>query len=133
MPFHYRTFRRGFILHPYSFTDFYVFDQSSIFLFSVYIYFSKTYIDVCSLLCYNSACSLMALPQKKSKGRSYEAMLIGKQIRYLRRIKEISQQSLAKQVGVSEGWIGRIERGIFMPNIKLLVKLPEPYRCESKT
>ncbi len=44
----------------------------------------------------------MKQPHKKSKGQSFEAVLIGKQIRYLRRIKEMSQQSLAKQVGVSD-------------------------------
>ena len=74
----------------------------------------------------------MVQVQKKSKGRSFEAVLIGKQIRYLRRIKEISQVSLAKQAGVTEGWIGRIERGIHIPNILLLVKIARALQVKVK-
>ena len=74
----------------------------------------------------------MKPPQKKSKKRSFEAVLIGKQIRYLRRIKDISQVSLAKHVGVSEGWIGRIERGIHLPNINLLIKLARALQVKVK-
>ena len=59
-------------------------------------------------------------------------MLIGKHIRYVRRIKDISQASLAKKVHVSEGWIGRIERGIFMPNIKLLIKIARALQVKVK-
>src|SRR5437870_11245274 len=61
---------------------------------------------------------MIQAPKKQSK-RPYEAVLIGKQIRYLRRIKDISQETLAKQIGVTVGWIGRIERGIHLPNIRL--------------
>lgn len=55
--------------------------------------------------------------------RAYETLLIGKQIRYYRRIKEVSQEKLAAKVGVSVGWIGRIERGIHLPNLRLLIKI----------
>jgi len=61
--------------------------------------------------------------QKSKPKRGYEAVLIGKQIRYYRRIKEISQRQLSCKVGVTVGWIGRIERGIHLPNIKLLFKI----------
>ena len=74
----------------------------------------------------------MIQSSKKSKKQSFEAAVIGKQIRYLRRIKEISQVSLAQHVGVSEGWIGRIERGIFMPNIKLLIKIARALQVKVK-
>ena len=62
----------------------------------------------------------MATPKRKP---GYEAFLIGKQIRYYRRIKEMSQKQLASKVGVSVGWIGRLERGIHLPNIRLLFKI----------
>ena len=74
----------------------------------------------------------MVKPQKKSRKRSFEAVLIGKQIRYLRRMKDISQQALAKHVGVTEGWIGRIERGVHLPNMKLLVKLARALQVKVK-
>ena len=56
---------------------------------------------------------------KKQQKRPYEAVLIGKQMGYLRRIKDMSQETLAKQTGVTVGWRGRIERGIHLPNIKV--------------
>ena len=74
----------------------------------------------------------MIQARKKQPKRSFEAVLIGKQIRYLRRIKDISQQTLAKQAGVTVGWIGRIERGIHMPNIRLLVKIARALQVKVK-
>ena len=68
----------------------------------------------------------------KQKGRPFEAVLIGKQIRYLRRIKDISQETLAKQTGVTVGWIGRIERGVHLPNIRLLVKIARALQVKVK-
>ena len=69
---------------------------------------------------------------KKQQKHPFEAVLIGKQIRYLRRIKDISQETLAKQTGVTVGWIGRIERGIHLPNIKLLVKIARALQVKVK-
>ncbi len=68
----------------------------------------------------------------KSTKKLFEAVLIGKQIRYLRRIKEISQETLAKKVNVTVGWIGRIERGEHMPNILLLVKIARALQVKVK-
>ena len=59
----------------------------------------------------------------KQKGKSFEAVIIGHQIRYLRRVKDMSQTTLAQKAGVSLGWIGRIERGMYLPNLKLLFKI----------
>ena len=74
----------------------------------------------------------MLSPHKKQKGRAFEAVVIGKQIGYLRRIKDISQETLAKQCGVTVGWIGRIERGIHLPNIRLLVKIARALQVKVK-
>ncbi len=64
--------------------------------------------------------------------RSFEALIIGKQMRYLRRVKDISQATLAKKVGGSIGWISRIERGIYLPNIKLLIKIAKALQVRVK-
>ena len=69
---------------------------------------------------------------QKQKNQSFEGVLIGRQIRYLRRIKEVSQETLANQCGVTVGWIGRIERGIHLPNIKLLVKIARALQVKVK-
>ncbi len=61
--------------------------------------------------------------RNSAKKRAYEAVLLGNQIRYLRRGKDFSQAKLARKVKVSPGWIGRIERGIHLPNLKLLFKI----------
>jgi DNA-binding XRE family transcriptional regulator len=67
--------------------------------------------------------------RQQSKKPSFEALVIGKQIRYLRRVKDMSQLTLAKKVGVS---VGRIERGIFLPNVKLLIKIAKALQVRLK-
>ena len=74
---------------------------------------------------------MIQAPKKQPK-RPFEAVLIGKQIRYLRRIKDLSQETLSKQVGVGVGWIGRIERGVHLPNIKLLLKIARALQVRVK-
>ncbi len=61
--------------------------------------------------------------QTGMRKRAYEALLIGKQIKYFRHVKEMSQIKLAYKVGVTRGWIGNIEQGLYLPNIKLLFKI----------
>jgi transcriptional regulator with XRE-family HTH domain len=63
-------------------------------------------------------------PKKK---KQYEAILIRKQIRFIRRSKEITQKDLAKNTHVRKtvAWIGRIERGEHLVNIRLLYKLAQ--------
>ncbi len=68
----------------------------------------------------------------KHKGTSYEAIIIGHQIRYLRRVKDLSQKTLAQKVGVSLGWMGRVERGLFLPNLKLLFKIAKALQVKVK-
>jgi DNA-binding XRE family transcriptional regulator len=68
----------------------------------------------------------------KQKGKSYEAILIGHQIRYVRRVKDMSQQTLTQKVGVSLGWIGRVERGLYLPNLKLLFKIAKALQVKVK-
>ena len=90
----------------------------------------SAYYCIHNLICF---CYTSFLNMGKSKPkRAYEAVLIGKQIRYYRRIKEISQRRLAYKVGVTVGWIGRIERGIHLPNMKLLFKIAGALQVQVK-
>jgi transcriptional regulator with XRE-family HTH domain len=52
-----------------------------------------------------------------------EAEAIGKQIRKYRRARDVTQEQLAEQIGVSLNWLGRLERGAGIPTIKLLTKI----------
>lgn len=52
-----------------------------------------------------------------------EAIRIGKQLRYVRRVKDKTQEQLAEQIDVSVGWLSRIERGTRLPNIRLLFRI----------
>lgn len=74
----------------------------------------------------------MPQAQKKPPKKLFEAVLFGQQLRHIRRMKDISQAELAKKVGVSEGWIGRIERGEHLPNILLLVKIARALQVRVK-
>lgn len=67
-----------------------------------------------------------------TKGKPFENLLIGHQIRHLRRVKDMSQKSLAANIGVSVGWIGRVERGIYLPNIRLLIKIAKALQVRLK-
>ncbi len=69
---------------------------------------------------------------KIPKGRPYEAAMIGQQIRHLRRTKDMSQKSLAEKIGVTLGWIGKVERGIHLPNLKLLFKIAKALQVRVK-
>lgn len=66
------------------------------------------------------------------KGKPYEAIVIGHQIRYLRRVKDMSQKTLAQKIGVTVGWVGRIERGIYLPNLKMLFKIAKALQVKVK-
>ena len=52
-----------------------------------------------------------------------EAGRIGRQIRHIRRDKDVTQEKLAEDIGVSVGWLSLIERGKRLPNLKLLFKI----------
>jgi len=67
-----------------------------------------------------------------TKGKAFEALVIGHQIRHLRRVKDMSQKTPAQKIGVTVGWIGRIERGIYLPNLKLLFKIAKVLQVRVK-
>ena len=66
------------------------------------------------------------------KGKPHEAIVIGHQIRYLRRVKDMSQKNLDQKISVSVGWVGRIERGMYLPNLKLLFKIAKALQVKVK-
>ena len=48
---------------------------------------------------------------------------IAKNLKRIRKARNMTQETLAEKVGVSLGWISRIERGVNSPNLKLLTKI----------
>jgi len=69
---------------------------------------------------------------KIPKGRVYEAVIIGQQIRHTRRMKDMSQATLAQKINVTLGWIGRVERGIHLPSLKLLFKIAKALQVRTR-
>ena len=53
------------------------------------------------------------------------AARIGKQLRYTRRVKDVTQEELAELLDVSVGWVSKLERGVNVPNMKLLFRIAE--------
>lgn len=51
------------------------------------------------------------------------AIRIGKHLRYLRRVHDQTQEELAERLGVSVGWVSRIERGVKLPNVPFLFRV----------
>jgi len=49
----------------------------------------------------------------------------GKRLRKLRRNKDLTQEQLAEQIGVSGDFIGQIERGLRSPSFENLQRLSE--------
>lgn len=54
---------------------------------------------------------------------SYDFKLVGLQIRICREARNISQEQLANQAGLSTGTIGKIERGINNPKTDTLLRI----------
>jgi transcriptional regulator with XRE-family HTH domain len=59
----------------------------------------------------------------KTKHHLSQAVSIGKQLRYMRRVKDKTQEDLAEHIGVSVGWLSRLERGRELPSLKLLFRI----------
>lgn len=51
------------------------------------------------------------------------AIQIGRHLRYLRRVRDRTQEELAEQLGVSVGWVSRVERGVKLPNLPFLFRV----------
>jgi len=69
---------------------------------------------------------------KIPKGRPFENAMIGQSIRHYRRMKDISQKSLAEKVKVNLSFISRVERGVDMPNLKLLFKIAKALQVKTR-
>ena len=51
------------------------------------------------------------------------AVLLGRRLRALRRLKRLTQLELASEVGISVSMLSTIERGIKYPRVELIRKL----------
>lgn len=57
-------------------------------------------------------------------------MNVGANIRRIRRAKEISQEQLAKQIGISQSMICQIERGTKAVTLPLSVEIAAALHCD---
>jgi transcriptional regulator with XRE-family HTH domain len=52
-----------------------------------------------------------------------DTIRLGKRLRYLRRAHDRTQEDLAELLGVSVGWVSRVERGVKAPNLNYLFRV----------
>jgi transcriptional regulator with XRE-family HTH domain len=57
---------------------------------------------------------------------------IGRHIQKVRKAKGITQEQLAEKLGTSTPWIGYIETGQALPNLKMLQKLARALQVKVK-
>jgi transcriptional regulator with XRE-family HTH domain len=50
---------------------------------------------------------------------------LGRHLQKIRTSKGVTQEELAEKLGVSTSWIGRIETGRAVPNLKLLQRIAQ--------
>ncbi|GHO98368.1 hypothetical protein KSF_084160 [Reticulibacter mediterranei] len=55
---------------------------------------------------------------------------IGQHLQHIRRIKGVTQEELAELIDVSVGWVSRVERGVNLPNLKLLFRIAKALRVQ---
>ena len=55
----------------------------------------------------------------------------GKRIRSLRRVRDLTQEQLAEEVGCSTEYISRIERGLVSPSFEIPSALPNALHVEA--
>ncbi len=60
--------------------------------------------------------------------KQQHAIQIGKQLRQVRRVHDRTQEELAELLGVSVGWVSRIERGVKLPNLPYLFRVSKALR-----
>lgn len=59
-------------------------------------------------------------------------VLLGKRLKYLRRLKSLTQAQLAEKVGLSVNYISQIETGVASPTLKTLSILAQGLDVEIK-
>jgi transcriptional regulator with XRE-family HTH domain len=65
-----------------------------------------------------------AVPQKNWQ--------LGRHIQKIRKAKGITQEQLAEKIGTSTPWIGHIETGRELPNLKMLQKIARVLQVKVK-
>jgi DNA-binding XRE family transcriptional regulator len=57
---------------------------------------------------------------------------LGRHIQKVRQATGVTQEQLAEKIGVSRVWIGHIETGRGLPNVKMLQKIARALRVKVK-
>lgn len=58
--------------------------------------------------------------QRRERAKDDLAITIGEQIREIRKLRGLSQQSLAQKVGMKQSAVSRLENGEFLPKLSVL-------------
>src|SRR5947209_890726 len=61
-----------------------------------------------------------------------ERLLLGKRVKYLRRLEDLTQAQLAEKAGLSVNYISLIETGIASPTFQTLLRLAKGLNVEIK-
>lgn len=59
-------------------------------------------------------------------------LLVGKRVKYLRRLRNLTQAQLAEQTNLSVNYISQIETGVASPTLKTLAAIAEVLNVEIK-
>ncbi len=59
-------------------------------------------------------------------------LLLGKRVKYLRRLANLTQAQLAERANLSVNYVSEIETGIASPTLKTLLKLAQQLNVEIK-
>lgn len=59
-------------------------------------------------------------------------LLVGKRIKYLRRLRNLTQAHLAEKAGLSVNYISQIETGVASPTLKTLLTISQALNVEIK-
>ncbi|NRF95820.1 helix-turn-helix transcriptional regulator [Paenibacillus frigoriresistens] len=57
-------------------------------------------------------------------------MILGEKVRYIRKTNELNQKEFADRIGVSQGTLSDIERGICSPSYETIMALHKAFKCD---
>ncbi len=70
----------------------------------------------------------MAKPKRLTK----KDLRLARRLQKVRKSKGVTQEQLAEQIGVSTTWIGYIETGYRIPNLKMIYKIARALNVKVK-
>jgi len=59
-----------------------------------------------------------------------KSMNLGEKVRYIRKSHELNQKEFALRIGVSQGTLSDIERGVCLPSCETIIALRNRFHCD---